>query len=261
MLGKKAIDAASRTLHDHWRAGTKFSGLDDGLRPHDRIEGYAIQGEIEKYSQQNLFGWKIAATSEAGQKHINVDGPMAGRILAETVIADGGTASMAGNEMRVAEPEFAFRMRIDLPPRDTPYTVQQVLDAVDTLHPAIEIPDSRFADFVSAGAAQIIADNACAHLFVLGPATTADWRARDLVEERPVITLRGQQFIGHGKNVLGDPRVALTWLANELRQLGVTLKAGQIVTTGTCHPPLPIQSGDFCVMDFGVLGKVSVGFR
>ena len=208
-----------------------------------------------------MFGWKIAATSEAGQKHINVDGPMAGRILAETVIADGGTASMAGNDMRVAEPEFAFRMRIDLPPRAEPYTVQQVLDAVDTLHPAIEIPDSRFADFVSAGAAQIIADNACAHLFVLGPATTADWRARDLVEERPVITMRGQQFTGHGKNVLGDPRVALAWLANELRQLGVTLKAGEIVTTGTCHPPLPIQSGDFCAMDFRVLGKVSVGFK
>jgi CRP-like cAMP-binding protein len=66
-----------------------------------------------------LFGWKIAATSEAGQKHINVDGPMAGRILAETVIQDGGTASMAGNEMRVAEPEFAFRMRTDLPARST----------------------------------------------------------------------------------------------------------------------------------------------
>ena len=93
---------------------------------------------------------------------------MAGRILAETVIADGGTASMAGNEMRVAEPEFAFRMQTDLPPRTSPYTVQEVLDAVDTLHPAIEIPDSRFADFVGAGAAQIIADNACAHLFVLG---------------------------------------------------------------------------------------------
>jgi 2-keto-4-pentenoate hydratase len=261
MLDGKAIEAASKTLHDHWRAGTKFAGLDDGLRPRDRLEGYAIQGAIEKYSQQPLFGWKIAATSEAGQRHINVDGPMAGRILAETVIPDGGTASMAGNEMRVAEPEFAFRMRVDLPPRDTPYTVQEVLDAVDTLHPAIEIPDSRFADFVSAGAAQIIADNACAHLFVLGPPTRADWRARDLVEERPVITLRGQQFTGHGKNVLGDPRVALAWLANELSQLGVTLKAGQVVTTGTCHPPLPIQAGDFCAMDFGVLGKVSVGFK
>jgi 2-keto-4-pentenoate hydratase len=261
MLDKHAITAASKALHDHWRAGTKFSGLDDRLRPRDRIGAYAIQSEIEKYSARGLFGWKIAATSEAGQKHINVDGPMAGRILAETVIADGGTASMAGNEMRVAEPEFAFRMRIDLPARATPYTVQQVLDAVDTLHPAIEIPDSRFADFVSAGAAQIIADNACAHLFVLGPPTSADWRSRDLVEERPVITMRGQQFVGHGRNVLGDPRVALTWLANELRQLGVTLKAGEIVTTGTCHPPLPIQSGDFCAADFGVLGKVSVGFK
>ena len=261
MLDKNAIASASKTLHDHWRAGTKFSGLDDRQRPRDRIEAYAIQSEIENYSAQGLFGWKIAATSEAGQKHINVDGPMAGRILAETVIADGGTASMAGNEMRVAEPEFAFRMRVDLPARAPPYTVQQVLDAVDTLHPAMEIPDSRFADFVSAGAAQIIADNACAHLFVLGPPTSADWRARDLVEERPVIAMRGQQFTGHGKNVLGDPRIALTWLANELRQLGMTLKAGQIVTTGTCHPPLPIQSGDFCAVYFGSLGKVSVGFK
>jgi 2-keto-4-pentenoate hydratase len=261
MLDKNQIAAASKTLHDHWRAGTKFGGLDPSLRPRDRTDGYAIQAAIEKYSTEPLFGWKIAATSEAGQKHINVDGPMAGRILAETVIPDGGTADMAGNEMRVAEPEFAFRMRVDLPARSTPYTLQQVLNAVDTLHPAIEIPDSRFEDFVGAGAAQIIADNACAHLFVLGAAATADWRALDLVEEKPVVALRSQQFIGHGKNVLGDPRVALTWLANELRQLGMTLKAGRVVTTGTCHAPLPIQAGDRVECDFGSLGKVSVGFK
>ena len=87
-----------------------------------------------------------------------------------------------------------------------------------------------------------------------------NWRALDLVEEKPVITLRGQRYIGHGKNVLGDPRVALAWLANELSGLGITLKAGQVVTTGTCHPPLPIQSGDMFAADFGSLGKVSVGF-
>src|SRR5258708_35540229 len=142
-------------MHDHWRGGTKCTGIDADERPRDPAEGYAIQASIEKYSSEPLLGWKIAATSEAGQKHINVDGPMAGRILAETVISDGGTASMAGNEMRVAEPEFAFRMRVDLPARTTPYTVQQVLDAVDTLHPAIEIPESRFADFVGAAAEPI----------------------------------------------------------------------------------------------------------
>jgi 2-keto-4-pentenoate hydratase len=260
MLDKDHIATASRTLNDHWRAGTKFSGLEAALRPRDRTEGYAIQAAIERTSAKPLFGWKIAATSEAGQKHINVDGPMAGRILAETVIPDGGTASMKGNEMRVGEPEFAFRMAKDLPPRSQPYTVQQVLDAVGTLHPAIEIPDSRFADFVGAGAPQIIADNACAHLFVLGAPASANWRALDLVEERPIIVLRGKHYTGHGKNVLGDPRIALAWLANELRQLGLTLKAGQIVTTGTCHPPLPLQSGDVFAADFGSLGKVSVGF-
>jgi 2-keto-4-pentenoate hydratase len=261
MLDKDQIAAASRTLHDHWRAGTKLASLEAHLRPRDRAEAYAIQARIEDHSAGSLFGWKIAATSEAGQKHINVDGPMAGRILTETVIPDGGTASMAGNEMRVAEPEFAFRMRADLPPRLSAYTVRELLDAVDTLHPAIEIPDSRFSDFVNAGAAQIIADNARAHLFALGAPAMPDWRALDLAEAKPVITLRGKKFIGHGKNVLGDPRVALTWLANELRQLGVTLRAGEVLTTGTCHPPLPIRSGDVFVADFGLIGRVSVKFE
>jgi 2-keto-4-pentenoate hydratase len=261
MLDKHQIAAASRTLYDHWRAGTKLAGLEASLRPRDRIEAYAIQAAIEHHSDGSQFGWKIAATSEAGQKHINVEGPMAGRILPETVIADGGMASMAGNAMRVAEPEFAFRMRADLPPRPTPYGVREVLDAVDTLHPAIEIPDSRFTDFVNAGAEQIIADNACAHLFVLGAPATSNWRVLDLVDQKPVMTLRGKTFTGHGKNVLGDPRIALAWLANELRELGVTLRAGEVVTTGTCHPPLPIQSGDLLEADFATIGKVSVSFE
>jgi 2-keto-4-pentenoate hydratase len=261
MLDTDQIARASRTLRDHWRAGTKLDGLDPSQRPSDRREAYAIQAALERSSAAGLFGWKIAATSDAGQKHINVAGPMAGRILTETVIADGGVASMAGNEMRVAEPEFAFRMGANLPPRATPYAVDHVLDAVDSLHPAIEIPDSRFADFASAGEAQLIADNACAHLFVLGAPTTANWRALDLVEERPKITLRGRQYVGHGRNVLGDPKIALTWLANELRELGLTLRAGEVVTTGTCHPPLPIQSGDRFAADFGAIGKVSVGFE
>jgi len=260
MLDKEQIAAASQVLATHWRDGTKLEALDARLRPQSRADGYAVQAVLETKPLGKLFGWKIAATSEAGQKHINVAGPMAGRIMSDTVIVDGGTALMKGNEMRVGEPEFAFRMGRDLPPRTTPYSVDEVLAAVDSLHPAIEIPDSRFADFAGAGEAQLIADNACAHLFVLGAPTRANWRAMDLVEERPQITLRGQHYVGHGKNVLGDPRAALAWLANELSGLGITLRAGEVVTTGTCHPPLPIQAGDHFAADFGVLGKVSVGF-
>jgi 2-keto-4-pentenoate hydratase len=257
MLDRDQIAAASQVLVKHWRDGTKLDALEPPLRPQNRAEGYAVQSALSG----TLFGWKVAATSESGQKHINVAGPLAGRIMSDTVIADGGTASMTGNAMRVGEPEFAFRMGRDLPPRTAPYAVDEVLAAVDSLHPAIEIPDSRFADFASAGEAQLIADNACAHLFVLGAATNANWRPMDLVEQRPQITLRGQRYLGHGKNVLGDPRIALAWLANELRGLGISLRAGEVVTTGTCHPPLPIQAGDRLVADFGALGTVAVGFE
>jgi len=63
---------------------------------------------------------------------------------------------------------------------------------------------------------------------------------------------------GLGRNVLGDPRIALTWLANELSHLGLTLSRGQVVTTGTCAKPLAIAKGDRIEGDFGVLGRVSV---
>src|SRR5262249_44070664 len=144
--------------------------------------------------------------------------------------------------------------------RSSPYTIAEVLDAVDTLHPAIEIPDSRFADFVNAGEAQIIADNACAHLFVMGRPTTANWRALDLVEQKPVITLRAQQYVGHGKKVRADPRIGLPGFRKEWRQLGLPGGAGGGVPTGTCPPPLAIRSGDLVEADFGQLGKVSVRF-
>src|SRR5215475_10214848 len=99
MLDNDQTTAASRTLVRHWRTGTKLENLDLSQRPQSRVEGYAIQAEIERTSNSQLFGWKIAATSEAGQKHINVAGPMAGRILGETLIEEGGTAPMTGNEM------------------------------------------------------------------------------------------------------------------------------------------------------------------
>jgi 2-keto-4-pentenoate hydratase len=65
---------------------------------------------------------------------------------------------------------------------------------------------------------------------------------------------------GTGANVLGDPRIALTWLANQLSSLGITLEKGQVVTTGTCMVPLEIEPGDAVDADFGVLGRVLMRF-
>lgn len=212
-------------------------------------------------SGRSQFGWKIAATSAAGQRHIGVDGPLAGRLLNGQVMDGGASVSLAGTQMGVAEPEFAFRMGRDLPPRERVYDPSEVLAAVDTLHPAIEIPDSRFDDFVHAGGPQLIADNACAHLFVLGAPAGVAWRNVDLSAHAVHARIEGRYArSGQGANVLGGPHLALTWIANELSALGITLRAGQVITTGTCMPPLEIAPGDHLVVDFGSIGSVDARF-
>jgi len=249
-------------LYEHWTLQTRLAELPTHLRPRTREEGYEIQAQLERHSAEPLFGWKIAATSRAGQEHINVDGPLAGRILAERVVPDGGTVSLGRTLMRVAEVEFAFRMARDLPPGRRAYAIEEVMDAVASLHPAIEVPDSRYEDFTAVGAPQLIADNACGHLFVLGPASANDWRMLDLSAERPVGRIVGRlKREGSGANVLDDPRIALIWLVNELSSHGLPLKAGQVVTTGTCLKPLEVEAGDRVEADFGALGRVGLSFE
>lgn len=256
ITGEQAHTAAA-LLWECWHRGDCVAELPEHLRPGSREDGYAIQAALQARSGAPLFGWKIAATSAAGQKHIAVDGPLAGRLFAERAFESGATVPFGHNRMRVAEAEFAFRMGRDLPPRPDDYTIADVLDAVATLHPAIEFPDSRYSDFTRVGAAQLIADNACAHYFVLGPAADAPWRQIDLAAHAVTGTVAGRLTReGRGANVLGDPRVALVWLVNELSRLHLILHAGEVVTTGTCLVPLDIAPGDHVLVDFGVLGRV-----
>jgi 2-keto-4-pentenoate hydratase len=266
MLDPSDIVAAADLLWAHWQAGTLIDGLPPQLRPTSRAEGYAIQALLEKRSAVPLFGWKIAATSKAGQQHINVDGPLAGRVLAESVLPMDRPITIGANQMLVAEPEFCFRFGADLAPRGTPYTTAEVMAAVDKLYLAIELPDSRYVSFVTAGAAQLIADNACGHQFILGPEAPPLWRDIDLVQHAVTGTVADQTGRGTltregaGANVLGDPRIGLAWLVNEMVALGTTLRAGEVVTTGTCMVPLPITPGAVIAADYGSLGRMLIRF-
>ena len=256
----QARDAAA-LLFQHWEMGRRLDALPEQLRPRTRAEGYAIQSYLMEHTRAPLFGWKIAATSLAGQRHVKVDGPLAGRLLAEKVRNDGATISLASSNMRVAEIEFAFRFARDIAPRTGAYEIGEVMASVETLHPAIEVPDSRFNDFTVVGAPQLIADNACANLFILGPAVKIPWRDLDLSAHSVSGAVVGKsEHQGKGANVLGDPRIALTWIVNELSGLGIPLVAGQVVTTGTCVTPIGVVPGDKVRASFGRLGTLSVRF-
>jgi 2-keto-4-pentenoate hydratase len=256
------MTTADNFIVSHWRSNTRCDAIPADCAPSTRTEGYEIQGAFESESAHAPAGWKIAATSIAGQKHINVDGPLLGRYIAERVVPSGGIIPFSNNLMRVAEIEFAFRLARDMIPRSIPYTEQEVFEAVASLHPAIEIPDSRFNDFTKVGAAQLIADNACANWMAIGNAMSDDWRNTDLAEVKPLGRVSGKRAVeGKGSNVLGSPRTAMSWAINELSHHGLIARAGQFITTGTCLIPMVIAAGVDVEGDFGNWGRITVKIR
>jgi 2-keto-4-pentenoate hydratase len=244
-----------------WRARLECRRLDrlpDDCRPATLDEGYAVQDAMAASCGQATVGWKIAATSAAGQKHIGVSEPLGGRLFADFVLKSGALLPVLPMLMRVMEAEFAFRMGASLDPRPAPYTQDEVCAAVADMHVAIEVPDGRFERFAEAGPPQIAADDAYASWFILGP-KVAGWKSVDL-PRHPVRVLKNGRVAaeGSGAAVLGDPRIALTWLANDRAKRGIGLRAGDIVTTGTCIKPLEIAPNDKITADFGALGQVAL---
>ncbi|MBM08827.1 MAG: ABC transporter permease [Magnetovibrio sp.] len=252
---------AAELIWECWQNGMVIKNIPNFLQIQTREEGYEIQSYFERYSNYPLFGWKIAATSLAGQNHIGVSGPLAGRILQERVFEPSTRLNFGTNRMAVAEAEFAFRIGSTLKPRTTEYSQEEVMSAVEALHPAIEIPDSRFHDFNLIGEALLIADNACAHEFVIGPPMPDTWRSVDLSKHSVTISIvDSDATTGVGSNVLGDPRIALTWLTNELSRNNISLIEGAIVATGTCTTPIKIRAGDTITAEYGVLGQIQTAF-
>ncbi|MEE8171537.1 MAG: fumarylacetoacetate hydrolase family protein, partial [Alphaproteobacteria bacterium] len=244
-MGDARASEAATLIWRNWRNHSRIGALPESCRPRTVAEGYRAQAELGGLSGWPAVGWKIAATSAAGQKHIGVDGPLAGRLFEGKLHTSGAELSCGHLHMAVVEAEFVFRMADDLPARGRDYSPQEVVAATAALHLGIEVPDSRFEDFTVVGAPQLIADNACTEFFVLGEAAPESWRDLDLAGHHVSVTINGESAAeGSGANVLGDPRRALAWLANDRVIQGAPLRAGDIVTTGTCIVPAAIKAGD-----------------
>ena len=256
---EQSARAAASLIWASWQSGQRLEQLPEHCRPRTLAEGYAAQAMLEEVSGSASVGWKIAATNVTGRRHIGVDGPIAGRLLSARIVRGDEPVPIADNLMRVAEAEFAFVLSADLPARRRRYSPREVRDCVTSLHPAIELPDSRFRDFAAAGGPQLAADNACAGWFMLGPPADDGWRHADLAAHPVSLTINGRETsAGHGADVLGGPLTALAWLANSHEERSCGLLAGDVVTTGVCGSPCPIQARDAVCADFGPFGRVSL---
>jgi 2-keto-4-pentenoate hydratase len=239
-----------------WRSGERIEALPAPVRPASIADGWAAQCELGALAGPS-YGWKIAATSAAGQAHIGVGGPLPGPLFERFRYEPGAVLPSGDLHMKVVEAEFAFRLGRDVPPGASAETLAA---AIAALHLAIEVPDSRFVDFPTVGGPSLVADAACAGFFVLGP-EVAGWRGDDLAGRATRIEVNGQlAATGRGDAVLGAPETALAWRAQELARLGSGLRAGQVVTTGTTTAPPVIGPGDEVRASFEDYGEVRISF-
>lgn len=264
----EAARAAAALLRGARRLGRPLSALPEACHPRSVAEGYAVQaaylaGPSADDGPLEPRGFKLACTSAKAQQALSTDGPFYGRLVAGALHDSPATIAAGGFLFRLVEPEFAFRLARDLPPRDAAYDETEVAAAVVDLHPAIEVVSSAFGEaWWQVGAPSLAADNAGHGCLVLGPAVPG-WKALDLPERAVSLVLNGRTVSdGRGANALGGPLTALTWLANTLRteKPGPGLRAGDLVTTGVVTGFELLSAGDRAEADFGGLGRVALQF-
>lgn len=222
---------------------------------------YTIQAETIKLAPVQVTGFKIGATSEAAMEALGVDGPVFGPMFDGSCYDSGAKVTLSAQQNAMLETEFAVGLAADLPTREAPYTTEEVANVVAWVSPAFEIVASRFSRPLKGNGNLLVADCGSNHSFVGGPRTT-DLSSIDLNEHPATLTINGKEIAnGHsGMTVLGNPLGTVAWLASHPKLRDRGLKAGDILSTGTCTGLTPISIGDVAQADFGPLGTVSASF-
>lgn len=246
------------------RNRVRLDALPDDCSPGDTAAAYAVQAahadRLAALQGGAPVGYKIGCTNVTAQAQLGIDEPFYGRLFPAAVHDSPARLGADDFFMRVIEAEFAFQMIDDLPAAAAPYDLDGVASAVGAVVPAVEIVDSRYTDWTTAGAAALIADNGSHGALVRGGATAA-WREIDLEAAPVTLSVAGAVVReGVGANALGHPLHALAWLANTLCFSGGGLRAGDLVSTGTCIEVYFADPADRIVADFGDLGSVEVEF-
>ncbi|MGE0421307.1 MAG: 2-keto-4-pentenoate hydratase [Reyranellaceae bacterium] len=241
------------------REGRQHSGLDPALVPPDKATAYSVARMVEEELGWPVLGWKIAAQKEEMQRQLRTDSPIYGRVYA--IRTPPLSVERARQCSPIPEVEYQAVLGTDLPPRDKPYSVEEVTDAVASLHPGLELAECRFvhdAHFPPLPA--VLADGSGSGTILCGP-PIEDWRRRDIAGQEVVLLCNGvPRRRGTAAAALDHPVVPLTWLANELSRSGIGMKAGQMISTGTLTGMLAPKAGETYTADFGPFGSVTMTY-
>ncbi len=243
------VEEAARLLCTA-RHGPPVHDLPQSCKPQSDADAYQIQDAVVRQLGETIGGWKVGAGSAASAAFC---APIYTGMIRQS------PASYHARELRLIgiEAELAFRFARDLPPRAADYERAEVTRGA-SLHPVIEVVDSRYADFRSLDRVSILADNFANGGLVYG-AAVPNWEALELGQTRITVTEDGEPFADSAAGAPRDPIAALVDFANLMNGRGGA-KAGTFVTTGSWTGMVFTKRGTRIVADFGPLGRVEVAF-
>ncbi|HTJ72105.1 MAG TPA: fumarylacetoacetate hydrolase family protein [Actinospica sp.] len=256
------VVAAAHALAEAARTGVPCPPIRDLLGAHADSDAvaYAVQRltiEHALAAGRRIVGRKIGLTSQAVQRQLGVDRPDFGALLDDMRIPEGGEVPYGRLLQPKVEAEVALVLGEDL--TEAKHTVEDVLRAVDHVRPALELVDSRIADW-KITYTDTVADNGSSGLFVLGEAQVSP-NDVDVAQVRMSLTRNGEQVsTGTGADCLGSPLNAAVWLADALSAVGEPLRAGDVVLTGALGPMSTAAPGDVFEAQISELGSVRVSF-
>ncbi|MBK7285257.1 MAG: fumarylacetoacetate hydrolase family protein [Sphingomonadales bacterium] len=253
------LDEPARLLRDAY-AGDAIPPLRAWLEPTDAAGAYAVQAITTRFWEsqgRRIVGRKAGLTARAVQQQLGVDQPDFGVLFEDMRVADGGSLDPARSLQAKAEAEIAFVLGDDLPSAET--GLEDMAKAVAAVHAAIEIVDSRIADW-KISFADTVADNGSSAFFVLAD-MGLPLAGLDLEGAAMSMTINGEVVsTGIGAAALGNPLNAATWLARTLAAAGDPLKAGDILLAGALGPMVALKAGDKVSAEIAGIGACSFTF-
>ena len=216
-------------------AGEPFGNLDGDLAPEDLAQAYAAQARLHELHAEGgrgiLGGRKIALASKVQQELCGVDHPIAGGIFANEIVASPAAIEMSQYHGLGVEFELAFKLDSDLTSRNGPYGKETICECIASVHPAFELIIDRKADYSNLDVLTMIADNAWSAGVVLGPEVLG-WREQDLDNLTGVLHWNDDPPV-EARTGDADPLGSLVWVVNLVTGMEGSLRAGEIVITGS----------------------------
>jgi 2-keto-4-pentenoate hydratase len=216
-------------------------------------------------SQGRVVGYKAGLTNTAVQKRFNWNAPVRGTLFERMIVADGAEVPAKFGARPLFEADLVVEVGSSaIHDAKTPL---EVLGALRSIRPFIELPDLVVQDPAKLGGIGITAINVGARLGVLGApiAASADPKLADALRDMTVRLVDGtgkELDTGRGSAILEHPLNAVIWLAQDLKQAGIMLEPGDLLSLGSFSRLLPPQPGTTVRAVYeGLPGTPSVSVR